>query len=202
MGLRLQLGHASGFASGATLRCVRLDTGAAATNEGGASVDTTGSAWNQVQPDRQEHVNTLATDGRALFCGMPLAAANQLEMRGCGDGEVLISKAIANYDMQQLVVDQGFLFVVAATAGNVGKTMAFDRKTMAMAWCWADSTYDHACCAADGAGVFVGRVGVVAPAPALYRRHRGNRPTIFRRIDYTENNDAVPCLQTLTPSME
>lgn len=195
-------GHASGFASGATLRCLRLDTGAAATNEGGAAVDATGTAWNQVQPDRQEHFNTLATDGRHLFCGMPLGAASQLEVRGCGDGEVLQSKVITNYDVQGIAVDQGFVFVVAATAGALGRTMAFDRTSFAMAWAWADPTYDHAFVAADGTGMFVGRAGLVAGQPALYRRHRGNRPTMFRRLDYTVDNDAPPCLQALSPAME
>lgn len=195
-------GTASGYASGATLRALVLDSGAAATNEGGASVDATGTAWNAVQPDEQVHKFTLSTDGKALFCGLPSTAAVQIEARGCADGELVTSRTIAGYDVQCLAVDQGFLFAAMADAGSLGRTVALCRRTLAMAWSWLDGVRDHSCVAADGTAVFVGRAALVAGQAGLYRRVRGNRPQLFRRMDPTQNPDFTPCVGALSPAME
>lgn len=193
-------GTASSYASGATLRCVLLDSGAAVTNEGGASVDTTGTAWNVVQPDIQIIRATLATDGRSLFTGLPSTAANQLVMRGCADGVVVASKVITGFGVKGLSVDQGLVLCCLST-GALGQALALSRHNLAAVWRWVDPTYDHTGIASDGAGVFVGRSPGAAVA-ALFRRRRGNRPTVFRRTDYTVDNDFAPFPSALTPSME
>ena len=196
-------GVASSFASGATLRALVLDSGAALTNEGGAAVDATFTAWNVVQPDEQIRHFTLATDGRHLFCGHDNTSAVQIEVRGCADGEIVIERTITGFDVQCLSVDQGLLVASGIGGASDYMTVAMDRKTLATSWRYANTLYDHTSCVADGTGVFIGRGSIGIPAiPALVRRHRGNRPTLYRRVDYTVDNDFTPVAGVLTPSME
>ena len=196
-------GAISGYASACTLRALVLDSGAALTNEGGASVDATFTAWNVIQPNAQIRHFTLATDGRHLYCGHDNTSAVQIEVRGCADGIISSSRTIAGLDVQCLSVDQGLLVASGIGGSSDYTTVCMDKKSLATSWRYANTLYDHTCNVADGTGVFIGRGAIGIPAiPALIRRHRGNRPTLYRRVDYTVDNDFSPVAGALTPSME
>lgn len=183
-------GSASPSPSGATIRALQALNGRDAANEGGTGPCLTGVAWDDVQPVVQASGELLATDGRFLYCAYSAAAPAQVEVRGCYDGEIVVSKALPS-TLSSICVDHEFVFCCSTTTFQ---TWALDKRTLAMAWQWLH-TADIFSAATDGAAAFA--ASTTASGISLARLFRGNRATLWQRVDPADRH--LPYRQLILP---
>jgi outer membrane protein assembly factor BamB len=181
-------GQASSYASGANMRAIRASDGYDATGECNNGADTTGVCWNRVDAVIHGTGRVFDCDGAMLYSGYPSAATYQLEAIGQGDGISAwqIAHTDGTMDAIHVSADQDYVYLCTTDGGAPanGYLEAYDKRTGALAWRWADpdeTPFPASPLAAvsDGCKVFV----IGNADQYIYRVSRGNVPTRFRVVD-------------------
>lgn len=186
-------GSATGYASLANLRALRLSDGFDVAGEGSTGTDLSGLAWDTIITDNVT-IACAACDRRMLYLGKNSAAANQIEARGISNGELVWSVAHPDSTMscRSIIVDQDYVIVTMTDSSSPreGFVEAYDRKTGALVWRYAasDKTATHTGCVAavsDGQKVFC----MAEDESLIWQITRGNIPHPFRRVNPATFND-------------
>lgn len=176
----------STYASNASLRCL-TPTLYDATGEGG--VGSSSQAWDVDQATIQDEAGSLVTDDDHLYLGYAETAPVQLEVRSLSDGQVLADRVLTNFKVVKLAVDQDYLVAAMwdTAAGNQGQFAAFSKSMLGKVWYYDSigATVVYAI-ATDGCAVW-GGISIPAGTRSFYRVYRGNRQTVFRRMDYSDS---------------
>lgn len=165
------------------MRAVTLAAGNDAANEGGTAADTTGAAWDADPAFLTAGGSFMACDGKHFWKAAPFGSFT-LERRAIGEDLVLatlnLSAAPTSID-----VDQDYIYITIGTTVE-----ARDKLDLGLVWTWIQpSAQAVAAIASDGGAVFVATARGGAN-DTVFRINRGNRPTLFRRVDTTERGNA------------
>lgn len=181
-------GSVSSYATGANMRAINATDGKDATGECNNGTDGAGLAWDRVDATVHGSGRVMDCDGTMLYSGYPNSATNQLEAIGQANGVSVWVVAHPDSSASALHVscDQDYVYMCTTDSGAPahGYVEAYDKRTGALAWRWADATsasFPDAPMAAvsDGSAVFV----ILADTEGLYRISRGNVPTKMRFVN-------------------